>query len=44
MYSGYVVEDGEEYYCTEECLNKKYTKAEWEQMYEDGIGYWTEWE
>lgn len=46
MYSGYVIENGMEYYCSEECLHKHYTEEEFLQMYDDGNGdsYWTEWE
>lgn len=45
MNEGYVVFGGEQYYCTEECLHKHYTKEEWDELYEDGgDSYWTEWE
>ena len=37
----YVVGDGEEYYCSDECLHKHYTKKEWKQMYENDEAYWT---
>lgn len=29
---GYVIDDGEEYYCSEECLHKRYTPEEYERM------------
>jgi YHS domain-containing protein len=29
---GYVIDDGEEYYCSEECLHKHYTPEEYERM------------
>lgn len=46
MTRGYVIENGVEYYCSEECLNKHYTENEYLQMYDDGNGdsYYTEWE
>lgn len=45
MTSGYCVDDGEEYYCSDDCLHKHYTPDEWDTMYsDDGDTYWTEWE
>ena len=46
MYSGYVIENGMEYYCSDECLHKNYTEEEFEELYDNGNGdsYWTEWE
>lgn len=45
MTSGYCVENGEEYYCSDDCLHKHYTSEEWNKMYsDDGDNYWTEWE
>ena len=45
MKEGYVIAGGLEYYCSDECLHKHYTKEEWEEMYDDdGDNYWTEWE
>ena len=43
MYEGYCVDDGMEYYCSDECLEKHFTAEEWEQAYDEGWGYWTEW-
>lgn len=45
MRTGYVIDGGVEYYCTDECLHKHYTEEEWEDMYDDGNSdsYWTEW-
>ena len=44
MTQGYVVNAGDEYYCSDECLHKHYSEQEWEEMYDDGNGdsYWTE--
>lgn len=46
MNSGYCIENGLEYYCSDECLHKNYTDEEYEQLYDNGNGdsYWTEWE
>lgn len=42
---GYCIENGLEYYCTDECFHQVYTEGEWEEMYKDeGDSYWTEWE
>ena len=45
MWDGYCIENGMEYYCSEECLHKHYNDEEWEELYYDGNGdsYWTEW-
>ena len=46
MNKGYCIENGMEYYCCEECLNKHYTEEEYLSMYDNGEGdsYYTEWE
>ena len=44
MASGYVVEDGLEYFCSNGCLETVYPYDEYMDMYEDGCAYWTEWE
>ena len=45
MNEGYCIDNGLEYYCSDECLHKHYTEEEYEEMYDDGNGdsYWTEW-
>ena len=45
MYEGYCIEDGAEYYCSEECLHKNLTDKEYENLYDEGRGnsYWTSW-
>jgi hypothetical protein len=42
---GYCIENGEEYYCSDECLYTKYTIEEYEEMYNNGDGnsYYTSW-
>lgn len=45
MSKGYCINGGEEYFCSDKCLRKKYTKKQWNAMYEDGgDSYWTEWD
>lgn len=46
MSEGYCIENGMEYYCSDECLYKHYTQEEFDELYDDGNGdsYWTEWE
>ena len=46
MNSGYCIDNGCEYYCSEECLHKHYTEEEFLEMYDNGNGdsYYTEWE
>ena len=43
MREGYFVED-DEYYCTDGCLYQHYTAEEYNEMYQNDIAYWTEWE
>ena len=44
MDKGYCLYDGDEYYCSDECLYKNYTEEEYNSIYESDNGYWTEWE
>lgn len=46
MNEGYCIENGLEYYCSQECLYKNMTEEEFLKLYDDGNGdsYWTEWE
>lgn len=44
LLEGYCVSDGLEYYCSTECLEHDYTEEEWEEAYNDGWCYWTEWD
>ena len=45
MTEGFCIEDGAEYYCSEECLHKNLTEEEYENLYDDGRGnsYYTSW-
>ena len=46
MDEGFVIENGEEHYCTNHCLNKHYSTDEWNKMAEgdDADSYWTDWD
>jgi late competence protein required for DNA uptake (superfamily II DNA/RNA helicase) len=49
MNEGFCIYEGEEYYCSDECLHLVYSKSVWEGMYNaEDIGnspsYWTQWE
>lgn len=46
MTKGYCIENGIEYYCSEECLHKNISEEEFNELYDNGNGdsYWTEWE
>ena len=37
----YVIGDGFEYYCSDQCLHKHYTPTEYEEMFEQDNAYWT---
>lgn len=44
---GYVVNAGDEYYCSDKCLNKHYSSSEWKEMTSDidnSDSYYTSWE
>lgn len=45
MTEGYCIENGAEYYCSEECLHKNMTDEEYENLYDEGRGdsYYTSW-
>ena len=43
MTSGYVIGDGEEYYCSEECLYTVYSEEEYDDLHDVGEAYWTQW-
>lgn len=46
MDEGYLINEGEEYYCSDECLHQHYTVDEWAAMSDgdDAESYWTEWD
>lgn len=45
MTEGYCIENGLDYYCSDECLHKNMTQEEYLELYDDGNGdsYYTEW-
>ena len=46
MSEGYCIDNGCEYYCSDECLHEHYAEEEYLEMYDNGEGdsYWTQWE
>lgn len=46
MVEGYVIENGEEYYCCDKCLESNMTREEFEELYKEGEGdsYFTQWD
>lgn len=44
MVQGYVIDDGEEYYCSDECLGGYYSEEEYDELCQKDRAYWTEWE
>lgn len=46
MESGFIYEFGFEliYYCSEDCLHEDFTQEEYEELYEGGHAFYTEWE
>lgn len=45
MNEGYVIEGGESYFCSKQCLNSVISDEQWEEMYDDdGDSYYTAWE
>lgn len=45
MIEGYCIDDGADYYCSDECLHQHMTQEEFEALYDEGRGnsYWTSW-
>ena len=43
MNSGYVINDGEEYFCSDDCLYGYYSDQEYQELCENDLAYWTEW-
>lgn len=44
IHEGFVIQDGLEYYCSEECLTKHHTWIEYSEMFDVEEAYWTTWE
>lgn len=43
MASGYVIDDGNEYYCSDDCLHGTYSEQEYDELCQEDRAYWTEW-
>lgn len=43
MNSGYVIRDGEEYFCDDDCLHGWYSEEEYDELCQEGQAYWTQW-
>lgn len=43
MTEGFVINE-DRYYCSQNCLDKNFTKEEFDSLFEDGFAYWTDWE
>lgn len=46
MVRGYCINNGEEYYCSDECLESNMTREDFNELYDEGNGdsYYTDWE
>ena len=44
MTSGYVINDGEEYFCDDDCLYGWYSEEKYDELFQQDLAYWTEWE
>lgn len=44
MVQGYVIADGLEYFCDDECLNSYYSEEEYDELCQQDLAYWTQWE
>lgn len=43
MQEGYCIHDGEEYFCSDDCLHSWYSEEEYEELCEQDEAYWTQW-
>ena len=44
MTKGFVIDDGDAYFCSEACLHKKYTPLQYTELHLEDRAYWTEWD
>lgn len=44
VHSGYCIENGKEYYCSDECLSAWYSEEEYDELCQNDAAYWSEWE
>ena len=40
---GYCVYDGKEYYCSDKCLDKRYSASKYVSLYRAGLAYYSRW-
>ena len=43
MQEGYCIDDGAEYFCSDDCLNSYYSEEEYLELCEQDSAYWTTW-
>ena len=43
MIDGFVIYDGDYYYCSEKCLHQHFTEEKYLELYEEDAAYWTQW-
>lgn len=43
MMSGYIIDEGFEYFCDDECLHAYYSEEEYDELCQQDRAYWTEW-
>lgn len=44
MTEGYCIRDGEEYFCSDDCLSSTYSPEEYDELCQEDLAYWTSWE
>lgn len=44
VYAGYCIGDGDEYYCSDECLHAWYSEEEYDELRQEDYAYYSEWE
>ena len=43
MREGYCINDGDEYFCSDDCLHSVYSHEEYTEMFDHDAAYWTQW-
>ena len=44
MEFGYVIDEGMECYCSDDCLHGVYSEDEYDELCQEDLAYWTVWE
>lgn len=44
MMDGYCINDGDKYFCSNDCLHSTYSEKKYEELYAEDAAYWTQWE